>query len=175
MANLWRDMQSYMNQKKTDDIFKSIGQLQAAPLAPPTRQNLGEQMGIDAGVSFAPSPVVSSVDQDKHKYYSTLVEMGVDQRMAREIAGIAAPVKEYIDIAQGKAPFAQGDSWNISGTPFGSNPHATGIWNFQEILCTDHQETPDLTGQQEAGGNLKGSLEQSILKPCRSQAVVVVA
>ena len=58
------------------------------------------------------------------------MQAGVDPRMARQVAGFAAPVKGYIDMAQGKAPFAQGDSWNISGTPFGPNPNLTGIWNF---------------------------------------------
>jgi hypothetical protein len=93
--------------------------------------NLGREMGDAARIGFNDSPpVVSSVDQDKQKYYSTLVQAGVDPSMARQIAGFAAPVKEYVDMAQGKKPFAQGDSWNISGTPFGPNPNISGIWDF---------------------------------------------
>ena len=127
MANLWNDMQDYM---KTEDILKSIGGLQGAPLSPPSRENLGAQLGRDAAISFAPPPVVSQADQNKQKYYSTLIQSGVDPSMAREIAGIGSGIKHGVDMAKGKVPFAQGDSWNVSGTPFGSNPYVKGIWNF---------------------------------------------
>ena len=124
--NLWRDMQNHT----TNNIFDSIKQLQGAPMAPAPRPDLGEQMGRDAGISFTPPPIVSQADQSKQKYYNILIEQGVDQSMARQIAGMGTQIKNGIDMVKGKAPFAQGDSWNVSGTPFGSNPYVKGIWNF---------------------------------------------
>ena len=98
--------------------------------------NLGREMGDAARIGFNDSPsVVSSVDQDKQKYYSTLVQAGVDPSMARQIAGVAAPVKGSLDKWTGKSAWHPGvggssyypDSIFTDVTGGGS---IEGIWNY---------------------------------------------
>jgi len=75
--------------------------------------NLGEQLGREAAISFAPPPIVSQADQDKQKYYSTLIQAGVDPSMARQIAGVAAPVKGYLDVIKGDEPILKYKGGNL--------------------------------------------------------------
>ena len=114
------------------DLNLGINYNYQGPLAKPAKDwgQYGQRLGEEAGISFAPTPEVSQTDQDKQKYYRGLVQAGIDPSMARQIAGFAAPVKGYMDMAQGKRPFAQGDNWSASGTPFGPNPHFTGTWKY---------------------------------------------
>jgi len=97
--------------------------------------NLGEQLGREAAISFAPPPIVSQADQDKQKYYSTLIQAGVDPSMARQIAGVAAPIKGSLDKFTGTSAWHPGtggssyypDSIFTDVTGGGS---IKGVWNY---------------------------------------------
>jgi hypothetical protein len=134
MSHYKQDMLERMKQimPVNTDLNLGINYNPQGPLAQPAKDwgQYGQRLAEDSAISFAPAPVLSQTDKDKQKYYRGLVQAGIDPSMARQIAGFAAPVKGYMDMAQGKVPFAQGDSWNISGTPFGPNPNLTGTWKY---------------------------------------------
>ena len=101
--NLWRDMD---NRMKTEDIFKSIAQLQGGPLSAAPGVNLGEQMGREAKPSFGWS---APTDEERAQ---SLIQADINKYKGYDIpsnmAGPMAYLNDYIKKGTGGRPWEPG-------------------------------------------------------------------